>query len=178
VVEIDSDRSRCRGLGHGRGRGRGLGHGCGGRGLGRGRGLCRGRGQGWGGRGRGRGHGRGRGRGRGRSRFDKRVSYGIVCFVWITTNYRGYKMKKIVSVTEVDGEGLVKFLGQRVTLFCTNYFYTGVLSGVNDNCVLLENAGVVFETGSFSDKEWKDYQPLPNDLYVMIQAIESFTILK
>ena len=85
-------------------------------------------------------------------------------------------MKKIVQ--EVEGEGLTKLLGERVTLFCANYIYTGVLQGVNDSCVLLTDAGVVYETGAFSDKSWKDLQKLPNEWYVQIGAIESFGKLK
>jgi hypothetical protein len=30
-------------------------------------------------------------------------------------------MKKIVSVTEVEGEGLIGLLGENVILFCMNY---------------------------------------------------------
>ena len=85
-------------------------------------------------------------------------------------------MKKIVQ--EVGGEGLDKLLGDRVTLFCANYIYTGVLTGVNDTCVLLTDAGVVYETGPFSDKAWKDCQSLPGEWYVQRGAIESFGKLK
>ena len=42
-------------------------------------------------------------------------------------------MKRLVNVVEVDNEGLVGLMGQRVTLFCLNYIYTGKLTGVNDN---------------------------------------------
>jgi len=87
-------------------------------------------------------------------------------------------MKKIVNVTEVEGEGLVKLMGERVTLFCVNYIYTGKLAGVNDTCVLLEDAAIVYETGAFSEKKWKDAQALPSDWYVSLSAIESFGILK
>ena len=85
-------------------------------------------------------------------------------------------MKKIVQ--EVEGEGLDKLLGERVTLFCANYIYTGTLSGVNETCVLLTHAGIVYETGSLGDKNWKDLQKLPNDWYVQRDAIESFGKLK
>ena len=85
-------------------------------------------------------------------------------------------MKKIVE--QVEGEGLDKLLGERVTLFCANYIYTGQLTGVNDTCVLLTDAGVVYETGAFSDKSWKDMQKLPFDWYVQVSAIESFGKLK
>ena len=87
-------------------------------------------------------------------------------------------MKKVVQVQEVEGEGLVALLGQRVTLFCMNYIYCGTLAGVNNSCVLLENAGIVYETGPFGDTNWKDFQALPNNVYVQLTAIESFTVLK
>ena len=85
-------------------------------------------------------------------------------------------MKKLVE--EVEGDGLVLLLGQEVTLFCMNYIYAGKLVGVNDRFVKLEKASVVYETGAFNEENWKDAQPLPHDLYVMLSAIESFTILK
>lgn len=85
-------------------------------------------------------------------------------------------MKKIVE--EVSGEGLEKFLGERVTLYCQVYIYTGKLIGVNDSCVLLSDAAVVYETGPYDDKSWKDAQKLPHDWYVMKHAVESFGVLK
>lgn len=87
-------------------------------------------------------------------------------------------MKKLVKVEEVEGEGLLGLMGQRVTLFCMNYIYTGTLVGVNDTYVKLEESAVVYETGAFNTKDWKDAQSLPNDLYVMTGAVESFTVLK
>ena len=82
------------------------------------------------------------------------------------------------KVIEVENEGFVALLGKTVTLFCANYIYTGRIDGVNDSCVKLSSAKVVYETGAFTDKEWKDAQALPNDLYVQCGMIESFTILK
>jgi len=87
-------------------------------------------------------------------------------------------MKKIMQVTEVEGEGLVALLGRRVTLFCMNYIYTGTLEGVNDTCVLLKDAAIVYETGSLNTKTWQDAQKLPNDWYVQTASIESFGELK
>ena len=83
-----------------------------------------------------------------------------------------------VLVNEVENEGLFALMGKRVTLFCGVYIYTGKLVGVNDTCVKLQDAGIVYETGSFSDKMWKDCQSLPNDWYVTTQSIESFGELK
>jgi hypothetical protein len=85
-------------------------------------------------------------------------------------------MKKII--VEESGEGLVKLLGKRVTLFCANYIYTGNLIGVNDSCVLLHDAGIVYETGAFNETNWKDMQKLPHDWYVSTLSIESFGELK
>ena len=85
-------------------------------------------------------------------------------------------MKKIVN--EVQGEGLEKLLGERVTLFCMNYIYTGTLTGVNETCVLLTDAGIVYETGPFDEQNWRDVQALPHDWYVQTASIESFGKLK
>lgn len=85
-------------------------------------------------------------------------------------------MKRIIE--EVSVEGLDKLLGERVTLFCMNYIYTGKLSGVNEKCVLLTDASIVYETGELTSASWKDAQKLPNDWYVSISAIESFGVLK
>ena len=84
-------------------------------------------------------------------------------------------MRKIVEET---GEGMEKLLGERVTLFCLNYIYAGKLIGVNTNCVLLAEPSIVYETGPFDTKTWKDAQRLPNELYVMLSAIESFGLVK
>lgn len=83
-------------------------------------------------------------------------------------------MKKIVTVTEVDGEGLESLMDEQVILLCMNYFYAGKLTGVNERFVLLEDAEIVYETGSFSDKAWKDAQKFGQPLYVMIDKIEAF----
>jgi hypothetical protein len=83
-------------------------------------------------------------------------------------------MKKIVTVTEVDGEGLIALMGKRVMLFCLNYIYTGVLAGVNNTCVLLEDPAIVYETGSFDKNTFTDAQKLPFPLYIQTNAIESF----
>lgn len=82
-------------------------------------------------------------------------------------------MRKLVNVIEVEGEGLSALLGEPVILFCMNYFYAGTLAGINTDCVLLQNAGIVYETGPFGDKNWKDFQKV-GDVYVRIAAIEAF----
>jgi hypothetical protein len=87
-------------------------------------------------------------------------------------------MKKLVKVEEVEGEGLIGLLGKRVTLFCANYIYRGILAGVNETCVKLDEAQVVYETGPFTTKEWADVQPLGGSWYVERGAVESFGLTK
>ena len=84
-------------------------------------------------------------------------------------------MKKIVTVTEIAGEGMESLLGKNVMIFCLNYIYTGKLSGVNESCLVLEGARIVYETGAFSTKSFTDAQALPFNLYVQLSAIESFS---
>ena len=87
-------------------------------------------------------------------------------------------MKTLKEVVEISGEGLESLLGERVTLFCSAYIYTGTLVGVNSTCVKLTKAAIVYETGSLTTKTWQDAQTLPHDWYVQTSAIESFGLLK
>ena len=84
-------------------------------------------------------------------------------------------MRQVVTVTEVEGEGLESFLNQNVVLFCLNYIYTGKLVGINDTFVKLEDPSIVYETGPFSTPGYKDAQKLHvKSFYVQTAAIESF----
>jgi len=83
-----------------------------------------------------------------------------------------------VLVSEVENEGLESLLGKIVTLWCGVYIYTGKLVGVNSSCVKLSEAKVVYETGPFTDKKWKDAQDLGAEAwYVQTAAIESFGVM-
>jgi hypothetical protein len=83
-------------------------------------------------------------------------------------------MKKVVQVTEVEGEGLEALLDKNVLIFCMSYIYTGKLIGVNKTCVLLEDARIVYETGSFDSNNFTDAQKLPYQHYIQTSSIESF----
>lgn len=85
-------------------------------------------------------------------------------------------MKKLI---EVENEGLVSLIGENVTLFCANYFYAGKLTGVNDDCVRLDNPRIVYDTGPWTDKKYADEQALPcGHIYVSTAFIEAFGIVK
>lgn len=86
-------------------------------------------------------------------------------------------MKRII--VQSSNEGLESLMGEKVTLFCTRYIYTGVLIGLNDNYCLLQDPYIVYETGDWANKEWMDAQKLPkNEWYVMLHSVESFGIAK
>ena len=82
-------------------------------------------------------------------------------------------MRKTV---EIDAnEGLASLLGEQVLLLCANYFYVGKLTGINETCVRLDDARIVYETGSWNTPGWQDAQPLGKDPhYVRLGAIESY----
>jgi predicted short-subunit dehydrogenase-like oxidoreductase (DUF2520 family) len=84
-------------------------------------------------------------------------------------------MKKVVTVTEVEGEGFEALLDKQVLVFCMNYIYTGRLAGVNKTCILLEKASVVYATGAFTSTKFEDAQQLPNALYIQMSSVESFS---
>ena len=81
-------------------------------------------------------------------------------------------------VQEVEGEGLTVLLGKVVTLYCGVYIYTGKLVGVNDQCVKLSEAAIVYDTGPHETKTWLEVKSFPGDWYVATQSIESFGIFK
>lgn len=87
-------------------------------------------------------------------------------------------MKKLVKVEEVAGEGLVALMGETITVFCMNYIYAGTLVGVNDTFIKLENGHIIYETGAFSDKKFKDAQKVSNELYIQLNSVESYAITK
>lgn len=87
-------------------------------------------------------------------------------------------MKVIKTIEENDQEGLMALIGQRVTFFCMNYIYTGDMTGVNDVQIKLENPAIVYETGGFSSKAWKDAQTLPNTIYVRLSSVEAYGVVK
>jgi len=84
-------------------------------------------------------------------------------------------MKKLI---DVEG-GMLTLLNEKVSILCCRYIYTGKLVGVNDTCIELEDPSIVYETGSWSNKEWLDVQTLPTkSLFIATASIESFGVLK
>lgn len=79
------------------------------------------------------------------------------------------------NVVEVKDEGFHALMGKDVEIFCGVYIYAGKLVGVNSTCVKLANPHIVYETGGFLDKKYKDAQPMGREFhYVASTLIESF----
>lgn len=87
-------------------------------------------------------------------------------------------MQVLTRIEEKNDEGLLSLIGQRVTFFCLNYIWTGDLVGVNDVQVKLDNPAIVYETGAFGDKAWKDAQSLPKTMYVRLAVVEAYGVVK
>ncbi len=82
--------------------------------------------------------------------------------------------EKPVETVDIADRGLEEYLGKKVILFCMNYFYAGTLVGVNEKTVLLNDGGIVYDTGDFSANKWQDFQKLNKPLRVFIDKIESY----
>lgn len=105
---------------------------------------------------------------------------------------RIFKMKKIVKTPKtvekivekvieetseiVESEaGLITLLGKYVFVMCLNYSYYGKLSGVNSTEIELEDSYLVYETGEWNAKTWKDAQKLPTKKsYIRLAVIEQY----
>ena len=78
-----------------------------------------------------------------------------------------------VKLVEVENEGLVSLLGKQVEIRCNVYIYTGILLGVNDTCVKLGDAAIVYNTGPHDARKYTDAQRLGGTQYVCF-PMESF----
>ena len=88
-------------------------------------------------------------------------------------------MKKLYTIEEIAGEGLMALIGVRVLLMCQNYFYTGKLISVNDSCVKLEDPAIVYQTGDWSAEKYADEQFMHcKTFYIQTHAIEGFGVAK
>jgi hypothetical protein len=84
-------------------------------------------------------------------------------------------MQVLQNVVEVKEEGFLALIGKNVEVFCGIYIYAGKLVGVNTTCIKLENPHIVYETGGFLDKKYKDAQPMGRQFqYIAVGFVESF----
>ena len=91
--------------------------------------------------------------------------------------YDGVKYNNKMELNK-QPNSIEDLLGQRITIFCAVYIYTGKLVSVIGDTIRLKDASVVYETGAFDNPKWRDEQKFPNDLYIQRGMVESFGILK
>jgi hypothetical protein len=94
-----------------------------------------------------------------------------------SSNIKEIKMltsPETVSLKEVPNEGLIALMNKTVTLYCAGFIYSGKLVGVNDTCVKLDPALLVYNTGAHNTKTWETAEKFPRPWYVQTSAIESF----
>jgi len=83
-------------------------------------------------------------------------------------------MKKIEQVEVTDETGYHILLGETVLVMCANYFYHGDLIGVNEDTIVIKNPSIVYETGSWNDKQYEDKQSMcVDEWHIKKDAIES-----
>ena len=83
-------------------------------------------------------------------------------------------VKQNIEVVETQEGTLMSLLGQEVTFYTPTYIFAGILAGVNDECILIKTPKIVYETGPFNEKNWKDAQALPHQFSLMKSAIIGF----
>lgn len=84
-------------------------------------------------------------------------------------------MQVLIETKEVKEEGYMALLGKNIEVFCGIYIYAGKLVGVNNTCIKLSNPHLVYETGGFLDKKYKDAQPMGREFhYISTTFVESF----
>jgi len=84
-------------------------------------------------------------------------------------------MRRLVETTDADG--LEKFLGEHIQLWCINYIYAGLLVGVNENDCVLSHPYVVYETGKLTEEKFKFAESFGvQELFVRISSIEAYAL--
>ena len=77
--------------------------------------------------------------------------------------------EEVTEIVESEG-GPMTLLGKEVYVACASYAYAGKLTGVNDKFIELSEPSIVYETGPWSGKAWKDAQRLPAAKCIIFQA--------
>ena len=84
------------------------------------------------------------------------------------------KIKDLIKEEEVMVKDLSQLKGKLYTFWCTRYIYHGVVKEVTKTFITLENASIVYDTGSFDKTSAETIEKLPHDCNIMIQSVESF----
>ena len=75
-------------------------------------------------------------------------------------------------------ESLDELVGKTYLFQCARYIYHGKVKKVTPTYIEITKAGVVFETGEYTNNSPKDKQNLPYNVFIMRQSIEAFYKMK
>lgn len=82
--------------------------------------------------------------------------------------------KRVVETDEIE-DAFEILLGETIVLICDGYIYSGELIAITGNTLELRDAVLVYETGKWSDSQWKDAQSLPGESWkVERRKVESW----
>ncbi len=74
--------------------------------------------------------------------------------------------------------GYSNLIGENITVFCCRYIYYGQLIEEGEKYIKLKKPSIVYETGCFSEKKFKNIQSMNTDSFCINKdSIESFGIL-
>ena len=85
-------------------------------------------------------------------------------------------MRRLIEV--VESSNFEATLGENVFITCCRFFYAGELTGVNDTCIELTNPEIVYETGHWREKGWKNSEKIAKKVVIMLASIESWLIVE
>ena len=84
------------------------------------------------------------------------------------------KIKDQLGSEYQEIETLDDLVGKTYAFQCARYIYHGKVKSVNSTYIELTKAGIVYETGELNASSPSDRQELPNNVFVLRNAIESF----
>jgi len=84
------------------------------------------------------------------------------------------KIKDQLGEDGIEIETLEDLIGKKYAFQCARYIYFGKVKTINATYIELTDASVVYETGELKAKDASDKQKLPNNLFIMRNAIENF----
>lgn len=79
------------------------------------------------------------------------------------------------TVVDDGVDAFTSLMGKEVCILCAGYIYSGKLTGVNGESILLTDCSIIYETGPWSNKNWKDSQKLPmKETFLQKGMVEAF----
>lgn len=82
------------------------------------------------------------------------------------------------SSNSQEESGYSQLIGETITVYTCRYIYHGKLIEEGEDYIKLLNPAIIYETGSYEDKNFADKQSLHTETWnIAKQSVESFGIL-